>query len=76
MIGGVDMEDIILTLDANDQEIDMGMTEQLVVGAGTKDYEKLINKPRVNTIELVGDKSFADLGLRPLTNLEIEALLQ
>lgn len=36
-----------------------------------KDYEKLINKPKINEIELEGDKSFDDLGLIPLTNTEI-----
>jgi hypothetical protein len=44
-------------------------------GEGTKDYEKLINKPRIEGEELIGDKSFEDLHMHVLTNLEIETLL-
>lgn len=40
------------------------------VGA-TKDYEQLINKPSINGVTLQGDKSFEDLGVTPLTNMEI-----
>ncbi|NLJ18371.1 hypothetical protein [Globicatella sulfidifaciens] len=36
-----------------------------------KDYEKLINKPKINEVELKGDKSFEELGMKPLTNTEI-----
>ena len=33
---------------------------------GTKDYEELINKPSIETVTLIGDKSFEELGLSPL----------
>lgn len=36
-----------------------------------KDYDNLLNKPKINEVELMGDKSFDDLGLIPLTNTEI-----
>ena len=36
-----------------------------------KNYENLKNKPRINDIELVGNKSFEDLGDIPLSNIEI-----
>ena len=38
------------------------------------DYEALRNKPSINSVELVGDKSFEDLGDSPLTNLEIQEI--
>lgn len=31
--------------------------------SGTRDYEKLINKPRIEQVELIGNKDFEDLGL-------------
>ena len=40
------------------------------------DYEKLKNKPSINGVELVQDKSFEDLGDHVLTNFEILELLK
>lgn len=36
-----------------------------------KDYEQLANKPSINGVTLIGDKSLGDLGASPLTNMEI-----
>lgn len=41
-------------------------------GEGTKDYEKLINKPQINDVTLIGNKSFEELGVNTMTNLEIK----
>lgn len=43
--------------------------------AGTKDYSELENRPQIEGVTLDGNKSFADLSLEYLTNLEIEAML-
>ena len=40
------------------------------------DYEKLHNKPKINGVELVQDKSFEDLGDHVLTNFEILELMK
>lgn len=48
-------------------------TVEIPVGS-ENDYEKLVNKPRINARELVGDKSFEDLGLQKITNRELEAM--
>lgn len=40
------------------------------------DYNELYNKPQVNSVELVGDKSFEDLGLEGITTEELQALLK
>ena len=40
-----------------------------------KDYEKLDNKPSINTHVLVGDSDFEDIGLHFMTNTEIRDLL-
>ena len=41
-----------------------------------KDYENLKNKPSINGVELVSDKSFEDLGDHVLTNFEILELMK
>lgn len=34
-------------------------------GGGTSDYSRLTNKPSINSVELNGNKSLADLGIQP-----------
>ena len=41
---------------------------------GTNNYEALTNKPHIEGRELSGDKSFEELGLHPMTNLEIKKI--
>ena len=43
---------------------------------GTKDYNKLDNKPSINTVTLISDKSFEDLGLVPITNEQLENIFR
>ena len=38
------------------------------------DYNRLDNKPSINGVELINDKSFEDLGVRTMTNFEILAV--
>lgn len=38
-------------------------------------YEKLINKPQINDVELVGNKSSRDIGIFDLSNAEIDRLV-
>lgn len=40
------------------------------------DYEKLKNKPSINGVELIKDKSFEELGDHVLTNFEILELMK
>lgn len=40
--------------------------------SGTKDYNELFNKPLINTVELIGDKSLPDLGVLRMTNSDID----
>lgn len=42
---------------------------------GTNDYEELINKPKINNVTLIKNKTFSDLGLNSLSNMELESLL-
>lgn len=36
-----------------------------------RDYEFLYNKPQIETVELVGNKTFEDLGLERISNSDI-----
>jgi len=43
--------------------------------AGITSYDKLDDKPQINNVTLVNNKSFCDLGAKSLTNMEIESLI-
>ena len=45
-------------------------------GATSNDYEKLVNLPSIEDIELKGNKSFEELGLEECSNLEIDSLFR
>lgn len=36
------------------------------------DYDSLMNKPQINNVPLEGNKTFPELGMRPMTNWEIK----
>ena len=40
-------------------------------GGGTMNYNALINKPKINGVELVEDKSLEELGVEEMTNADI-----
>lgn len=40
----------------------------------TSNYEELANKPSINEVELVGNKTFEELGDTPLRNSEISSI--
>lgn len=42
---------------------------------GTNDYNDLVNKPSINGVELVGDKTTEELDILPLTNAEIDEFM-
>ena len=42
-------------------------------GGGTSDYTDLTNKPKINNIELKGNKSLNDLGIQPAGNYALES---
>ena len=48
-----------------------------VVGGGVTDYEQLTNKPSINGVTLIGNKTLAQLGIEfkaeGLTNEEIDS---
>ena len=56
-------------------QIRASLSNVTVLGSGVLDYNKLINKPQINSVELIHNKSFEDLGLISLTNSEILQIL-
>lgn len=42
---------------------------------GTNDYEKLENRPSINDVTLEKNKTFEQLGMVPLTNMEIMQII-
>lgn len=55
--------------------IDLEVQEVMEGAGGTTDYDKLNNKPSINDVELSGDKSLGDLGISPLSDLEIMVII-
>lgn len=63
-------------LQGNLQEYEIGIEENIELSGGTNDYEKLKNKPKINGVELVKNKSFSDLGMDIISNQELEDMLK
>lgn len=66
----------------NEQTFGFQMTND-IINTGTKNYNELINKPQINSVELVDNKTLDELNIQvkgdyadeALTNKEIEDLL-
>lgn len=67
-------QEVNLRMNANEESYDVDFDE--TIEAGTRDYNRLKNKPSINNNELIGDKTFEQLGLESLTNEDIENLLR
>ena len=65
-----------LELETNTHEYTLGVEENIGITGGTNDYEKLKNKPSINGVELVKNKSFSDLGMDIISNQELEDMLK
>ena len=56
---------LIVTL-SDGSTIDSGLIQG---GSGTDDYEDLINRPKIEGVDLIGNKTFEDLGVASATDL-------
>ncbi len=74
IIEELDDEEIIIDESSSNEEI--AVEDEDIINLGTNDYKKLKNKPQIEGIELIDNKSFEDLGAISLTNLEIENLIK
>lgn len=57
VLGGVKVDGSTIT-------IQDGVISSTASGGGTTDYTNLSNKPQINSVELTGNKSLADLGIQ------------
>lgn len=72
-----DSTEEIITFEEDDNEEEISIFEEVVTG--TSDYKYLTNKPKINDIEIVGNKTSSEYGLQDkmekLSNIDIEELL-
>ena len=54
----------------------LGLDVPYVGGGGTRDYERLDNKPRIEEVELVGNKKLDDFGMGTASYYEIAQLFR
>ena len=67
--------------DSDNLDVSIGDSVEIIT-IGTNNYNQLINKPRINDVELIGNKSLDNLGIQEkgnyantrVTNLEIDNL--
>lgn len=77
------MSDLILDVDITDNSTDTDIqltagqvdTQIYTPGAGSNDYNDLVNKPSIEGVELIGDKTLEELDILPLTNAEIDEFM-
>lgn len=49
----------------------LGASSPIINISGTDDYNELVNKPQINDVTLIGNKSLPDIGIECITNAEI-----
>lgn len=70
--GSISLTAVSASLSASDRlSADLNSAKNVV----QKDYEKLLNRPKINGVELVSDKSFEDLGFSELSALDVFNIL-
>lgn len=52
------------------------MTGTASVSSGTNDYEKLLNLPSIESVQLKGNKTFEELGMSECDNIDIDNLFK
>ena len=67
---------VSVDVESNTHEYEIGIQENIELIGGTNDYDKLKNKPKINGVELIKNKSFSDLGMNNITNQELEDMLK
>lgn len=68
-------EEEIINILEEDSEQDISIEEEKVTITSPTSYDQLEDKPKINDVELKGNKTFEDLGAESLTNIEIEEII-
>ena len=59
----------------NKRDLGGSLTIPRQVEVFLRDYELLDNKPQIENVTLIGNKTFSELGISSLANTEIEMIL-
>lgn len=70
-----ELEDEEIVIDESSSNEEVEVEDREIINLGTNDYKKLKNKPQIEGVELISNKSFEELGAKSLTNMEIERLI-
>lgn len=66
-----------LNIESEDKQLELDIASG---GSSTNHYDKLLNLPKINDVELIGNKSSSELKLQgemeALSNMDIENLLK
>ena len=65
-----------INLEVNEEKETIDLSLEKIYIMSENDYEKLIKKPRINEVELVGNKSLEDLGIEECTNQDIDDMFE
>lgn len=62
----------------SDEKIELQFDDKIVpvISGGSNDYNNLNNKPSINGVQLVGNKTNEELLIKAISNSEIEDLLR
>ena len=73
----LEQDNIEFELEKNADNENIEIEENENVSTSTENnYRKLKNKPSINSVELIDNKTFEELGIVELTNSELERLLE
>lgn len=61
----MDEKEIKIIPEIDETEIQVEQENIIINTSGTSDYNELINKPQINNIELIGNKTLDELGIQP-----------
>lgn len=61
---------------SDDESAALSVETPFVAGGGTRDYELLDNKPRIEEVELVGNKELDDFGMGTASYYDIAQLFR
>ena len=61
----MDEKEIKIIPEIDESEIQVEQENIIINTSGTSNYDELINKPQINDIELIGNKTLDELGIQP-----------
>lgn len=69
------MDEQQINVYAEDAEYLVNVMEESIAVVAVESYNDLNDKPQINDVELIGNKTFEELGAESLTNIDIENII-